>query len=61
MYIWSHKTYRGWYKCTEDDASDKAVGIEVKVEVDVEIDIGDWDTQWPKGLIAPNRELELDK
>ncbi len=40
-----------------DDASDKVVRIEVEFEVDVKI----WDTQWPKGLIAPDRELELDK
>ncbi len=41
----------------QDDASDKAVGIEVEVEVD----IGGWDMQWPEGLIAPDRKLELDK
>ncbi len=39
-----------------DDAWDEAVGIKAKVEVDV----GDWGTQWPEGLIAPDRELELD-
>ncbi len=41
----------------KDDASDKAVGIEAEIEVDV----GVWGTQWPEGLIAPNRKLELDK
>ncbi len=41
----------------QDDASGEAVGIEVEVEVDVK----GWGTQWPKGLIAPDRELKLDK
>ncbi len=48
VYIWSHETYRGWDKCIGDDASDKAIRIEVEVEVDVEVDIeldiGGWDT-----------------
>ncbi len=43
------------------DVSDNAVGIDAEVEVDIEIDVGGWGTQWPKGLIAPDRELELDK
>ncbi len=44
----------------QDDASDEAsrpLGIEAEVEVDVR----SWGTQWPKSLIAPDRELELDK
>ncbi len=48
----------------QDDASDEAsrpFGIEAEVEVDIKVDIGVWVTQWPKGLIAPDRELELDK
>ncbi len=44
-------------KRIEDDASDKAVEIEAEVEVDV----GNWGTQWPKGLLHLIRELELDK
>ncbi len=53
--------HRGWYKCIGDDTSDETVGIEAEVEVDAEVDIRGWNTQWPKGLITPNRELELDK
>ncbi len=45
----------------QDDASDKAVGIGAEVEIDVEVDIRGWGTQLPKGLIPPDRELELDK
>ena len=44
-----------------DDASDKAGGIKAEVEVEVQINVGGWDTQWPEGLIAPDKELELDK
>ncbi len=43
----------------QDDTSDEAsrpLGIEAKVKVDV----GGWGMQWSKGLIAPDRELELD-
>ncbi len=40
----------GWYKYIGDDASDEAV----RIEAEVEVDIGDWGTQWPEGLIAPN-------
>ncbi len=39
------------------DVSDEAVEIETKIEVD----IGGGGMQWPEGLIAPDRELELDK
>ncbi len=48
----------------QDDASDEAsrpLGIEAEVEVEVEVNIGGRDKQWPEGLIAPDRELELDK
>ncbi len=61
IYIWSYETYRGWYKYIKNDVSDEAIGIEAEVEVDVEVDVGGWGTQWPKNLIAPDRELELDK
>ncbi len=40
-----------------DDTSDEAIGIEAEFELDIEV----WGTQWPEGLIAPNRELEFDK
>ncbi len=40
-----------------DDASDKAIKIEAEIEVDIE----GWGMQWPKDLIALDRELELDK
>ncbi len=53
--------YWGWYEYIRDDASDEAVGIEVEFEVDVEVDVEDWDTQWPEGLIAHDKELKLDK
>ncbi len=48
----------------QDDTNDKAsrpLEIEAEVEVVVEVDVGYWGTQWPEGLIAPDRELELDK
>ncbi len=48
----------------QNDASDEAsrpLGIEVGVEMEVEVDVEGWGTQWPEGLIAPDRELELDK
>ncbi len=45
---------------TSDEAS-KALGIEVEFEVEIEVDVRSWGTQWPEGLIAPDRELELDK
>ncbi len=41
----------------QNDVNNKAIGIEAEVEVDV----GGWGTQWPKGQIAPDRKLELDK
>ncbi len=41
----------------QDDANDEAVRIEAKVEVDV----GGWGMQRSEGLIAPDRELKLDK
>ncbi len=41
----------------QDDASDEAIGIKAEVEVDVR----GWGMQWLEGLIAPDRELELDK
>ncbi len=44
----------------QDDASDKASRpLEIKAEVEVDFRV--WRTQWPKGLIAPDRELEFDK
>ncbi len=52
-----NKAYWGWYKCIKDDVSDKAIEIEAEVGVD----IGSWGMQWPEGLIASNRELELNK
>ncbi len=42
-------------RCIGDDANNKAV------EVKVEIEIRGWGTQWPEGLIAPDKKLELDK
>ncbi len=48
----------------QEDANVKArrpLGIEAEVEVDVKVDVGSWSTQWPEGLIVPDRELELDK
>ncbi len=54
MYVWNHEA---WYKCIRDDVSDEDIGIAAEFEVDV----GDWGMQWPEGLIAPNKELELDK
>ncbi len=48
----------------QDDASDETsrpLWIEAGVEVEVEVDVGGWVTQWPEGLIASDRELELDK
>ncbi len=48
----------------QDDANDEAsrpLGSEAGVEAEVEVDVGGWGTQWPKGLITPDRELELDK
>ncbi len=47
-----------------DDASDESsrpLGIEGGFKVEVEIDVGGWGTQWSKGLIAPDKKLELDK
>ena len=57
MHVWNHKAYWEWYKCIENNVSDKAVGIEAEVVIDVE----DWGTQWLENLIAPNKKLELDK
>ncbi len=48
----------------QDDASDEVsrpLGIEAELEVKIEVDVGSWGTQWPEGLIASDRELELDK
>ncbi len=44
----------------QDNASDKA-SRPLGIEAEVEVDVGGWGTQWPEGLIAPDRELELDK
>ncbi len=41
----------------QDDTNDKVV----RIEAEVEVDIWGWGTQWPEGLIAPDRELELNK
>ena len=49
--------YWEWYKYIEDDANNKAIRIEAKVETDIR----DRSIQWPKSLITPNRELELNK
>ena len=63
IYVWNHETYwdntyvSKWYKYIGYDASDKFVEIEAEVEVVIR----GWSTQWPEGLIAPNKELELDK
>ncbi len=48
----------------QEDANDEAsrpLGIEAEVEAEVEVDVGGWGTQLPEGLIALDRELELDK
>ncbi len=51
----------------QDDASDEAsrqLGIEAEIEIydlRVEVDVGGQGTQWLEGLIALDRELELDK
>ncbi len=52
-----NEAYWRWYKCIGNDATDEVIGVEVEVEVDV----GGWDTKWPEGLIASDRELELYK
>ena len=57
VHIWNHEVYWGCYKCIEDNASNKAIGIEAEIKVDVR----GWGTQWPEGLIGPDRELKLDK
>ncbi len=44
----------------QDDASDEA-SRPLRIEAEVEVDVGVKGTQWPEGLIAPDRELELDK
>ncbi len=44
----------------QDDASDEA-SRPLWIEAEVEVDVGGWGTQWSEGLIAPDRELELDK
>ena len=51
-----NKVYWGWYKCIEDDASDKAI----KVEAEIEIKIRDWGMQRFEGLLYLIRKLELN-
>ena len=57
MHVWNYEAYWGRYKYIRDDASDKAIGIEAEFEVDVR----GWGMQWPKSLIASDKELELNK
>ncbi len=48
----------------QDGASDETsrlLGIETEFELGVKVNVGDSSTLWPEGLIASNRELELDK
>ncbi len=44
----------------QDDASDET-SRPLGIEAEIEVDVGGWVAQWPEGLIAPDRELELDK
>ncbi len=30
-----NKTYWGWYKCIENNANDKAIGVEAEVEIEI--------------------------
>ncbi len=59
VHVWNYEAYQdgtnasGWCKWRDQ----QAIGIKAEFEVD----IGGWGMQWLKGLIAPNRELELDK
>ncbi len=53
-----------WYECIRMMQVTRPVGrweIEAGVELEVEVDVKGWGMQWPEGLIAPDRELELDK
>ena len=61
VHVWNYEAYWGWYKYIGDDASDKAIRIEAEIEIEVEVDVEGWNAQWPKSLIAFDRELELDK
>ena len=56
-YIWNHEIYWEWYKYIKNDISNKVI----QIEAEIEIEIRSWDTQWAEGLIAPNKELEIDK
>ncbi len=57
VYVWNHETYRRWYECIGDDASDKAIEIMAKFE----INIRSWGTQRLEGLLHLIKELELNK
>ncbi len=63
VYVWNNEAYQDGTnalgQCKWQGLQD--IRIEAEVEVDFEVDIDGWGTQWPEGLIAPDRELELDK
>lgn len=49
--------YWGWYKCIENDASNKAR----KIEAEIEIKIEDGDMQWLEDLLHLIQELKLNR
>ncbi len=44
----------------QNNASDEASRL-LGIDAEVEVDVGSWGTQLSESLIAPNKELELNK